>query len=356
MSTYVIAEAGVNHNGSIDLARDLIDVAAEAGADAVKFQTFRADTLVTPSAPKAAYQRGTTAADESQHAMLRALELSEAEHRALVEHCSSRNIQFLSTPFDVESLQMLVERFEMPRIKVPSGEITNGPLLLAAARSGQPLILSTGMSTLGEVEKALSVLAYGYTDHDTPPGHEAFSAAYAAENGQDALREKVTMLHCTSEYPTPPENVHLRSMDTLRSAFGLPVGYSDHTLGINVAIAAVARGAVLVEKHFTMDRSLPGPDHRASLEPGELTAMIRAIREVEAALGTSLKAATVGELNTRRVARKSLTAASRIGEGELFTAENITARRPGTGVSPMEYWRYVGEQARRAYEPGDLLS
>lgn len=355
MSTYVIAEAGVNHNGSLDIARNLIDVAAEAGADAVKFQTFRADTLVTRSAPKAAYQRVTTDERESQHAMLRALELSDDDHQALVDHCTQGRVQFLSTPFDPESLQMLVERFEMPRIKVPSGEITNGPLLLAAARTGRPVILSTGMSTLGEVEQALSVLAFGYTDHDAPPGSEAFGAAYASEDGQVALRDRVTLLHCTSEYPTPPEDVHLRGMNTLHRAFGLPVGYSDHTRGIAVPIAAVARGAVLIEKHFTLDRSLTGPDHRASLEPDELTAMVRAIREVEAALGRSVKAPTVKELDTRTVARKSLTAATAIREGEPFSVENVTARRPGTGVSAMEYWATLGDFATRTYEQDELL-
>jgi N-acetylneuraminate synthase len=355
-STYVIAEAGVNHNGSLDIARDLIDVAAEAGADAIKFQTFRADTLVTRSASKAAYQRVTTDAHESQHAMLEALELSEDDHQALVEHCTVRGVQFLSTPFDPESLRMLIERFEMHRIKVPSGEITNGPLLLAAARTGRPVILSTGMSTLGEVEQALGVLAFGYTERGDPPGVENFEGAYASADGQSALRDRVTVLHCTSEYPAPPEAVHLRAMDTLRAAFGLSVGYSDHTRGIAVSIAAVARGAVLVEKHFTLDRSLPGPDHRASLEPDELTAMVRAIRDVEAALGQSVKAPTAAELDTRAVARKSLMAAAAIREGEPFSVENVAARRPGTGVSPMEYWRYMGERAPHAYEPGDLLS
>jgi N-acetylneuraminate synthase len=353
--TYVIAEAGVNHNGSIDLARDLIDVAAEAGADAVKFQTFRADTLVTRWAPKAAYQRVTTAAQESQHAMLKALELSDDHHQALVEHCAGRGVQFLSTPFDLESLRLLIERFGMQRIKVPSGEITNGPLLLAAARTGRPVILSTGMSTLGEVEESLSVVAFGYTNLDAPPTVEGFRFAYESEDGQRVLRDRVTLLHCTSEYPTEPEDVHLRAMDTLRSAFGLPVGYSDHTRGLVVPIAAVARGAVLVEKHFTLDRTLPGPDHRASLEPEELAEMVRAIREVEAALGRSIKAPTSGELETRLAARKSLTAAKSIRAGEQFSEENVIARRPGTGVSPMHFWSYVGQRAPRQYDPGELL-
>jgi len=355
VSTYVIAEAGVNHNGSLEMARDLIDAAADAGVDAVKFQTFRVDALVTRSAPKAAYQRANTNAEESQHAMLKDLELSWDDHLELVEHCKCRDIQFLSTAFDTESLQMLTEKIGMPRIKIPSGEVTNGPLLLAAARTGRPVILSTGMCTLGEVEQALCVLAYGYTESEVEPSLEAFGAAYASAVGQDALRDLVTVLHCTSEYPTPPADVHLRAMDTLHAAFGLYVGYSDHTQGIVVPIAAVARGAVLVEKHFTLDRALPGPDHRASIEPTELTEMVQAIREVEAALGRSVKAPTTGELETQMVARKSLATAMGIQEGELFSEANLTALRPGVGVSPMEYWRYLGSSASRSYEPGEVL-
>ena len=355
MSTYVIAEAGVNHNGSLEMARELIDVAAEAGADAVKFQTFRADTLVTTAAPKAAYQRETTDSTESQYAMLKALELDEAAHRSLIEHCKRRGIQFLSTPFDCESLSLLVEKFGLPRIKMPSGEITNGPLLLAAAQTGLPVILSTGMSTLGEVEQALGVLAFGYAKRKALPSLEGFAEAYASEAGQDLLRDRVTLLHCTSEYPTPPEDVNLRAMETLSAAFGLPVGYSDHTEGIVVPIAAVARGAVLIEKHFTLNRTLPGPDHRASLEPKELAEMMRAIREVEASLGRSIKAPTPGEIETRAVARKSLVAVVRIAEGEQFCMENVAARRPGTGISPMKQWSYMGKEAARRYESGEAL-
>ena len=354
--TYIIAEAGVNHNGSLDLGRDLIDAAAGAGADAVKFQTFRADALVTKTAPKATYQRETTDAAESQYAMLKALELSESDHKALVAHCRERGIQFLSTPFDTESLTLLVDGFDIPYIKVPSGEITNGPLVLAAARTGRSVILSTGMSTLGEVEQALGVLAFGYTaDHDALPGFQAFADAYASDDGQGALRTHVTVLHCTTAYPTSPTEVNLRAMDTIRAAFGVAVGYSDHTVGIAVPIAAVARGATLIEKHFTMDRSLPGPDHRASLEPSELAEMIRAIREVEAALGRAIKAPTAAELENRSVGRKSLTAAVSIAEGEPFTAQNVTAQRPGTGISPMHYWEHIGVNAGRPYETGESL-
>ena len=356
LPTYIIAEAGVNHNGSLDLARELIDVAAEAGADAVKFQTFRADALVTETAPKAAYQRETTDAAESQYAMLKALELSEADHDALVAHCREREIQFLSTPFDEASLDFLVERFGMPRIKVPSGEITNGPLMLRAARTGRPIILSTGMSTLGEIEQALGVLAFGYTAApEATPGRVAFARAYASDGGQAVLRERVTVLHCTTAYPTPFSDVNLRAMDTIRSAFGGPVGYSDHTVGLAVPIAAVARGAALVEKHFTLDRSMPGPDHRASLEPGELAAMVQGIREVEVALGRTVKAPTPEELDNLAVVRKSLVAGAPVSEGEVFGEDTLAVRRPGTGLSPMRYWDVLGTAAARPFARGEEI-
>ena len=354
-STYVIAEAGVNHNGSLDLARELIDAAADAGADAVKFQTFRADALVSEAAPKAAYQLATTGAEESQYAMLKALELSKSDHHALVEHCAQRSIQFLSTPFDAESLDLLVDRFDIPRIKISSGEITNGPLILRVAQTGRPAILSTGMSTLGEIEEALGVLAFGYTTPDAEPSRSAFAAAYGSDRGQATLRERVTVLHCTTEYPAPFDEVNLRAMDTLRAAFGVAVGYSDHTEGIAVPIAAAARGATLIEKHFTMDRTLPGPDHRASLEPDELAEMVRAIRTVEAALGRGVKTPAPSERANRVVARKSLVAGVSIDEGAPFSGENLVVRRPGDGVSPMEYWSYLRQMAERAYDSGERL-
>lgn len=356
MSTFIIAEVGVNHNGSPDLACDLIDVAAEAGADAVKFQTFRAEALVTRSAPKALYQRVSTDPEATQYSMLKELEFDEDDHRRLKEHCELRRVEFLSTPFDLGSLNLLVERLGVRRIKLGSGEITNGPLLLASARTGRPVILSTGMSTLGEVEQALAVLAFGYTNAASQPNAEAFASAYGSEVGRAALRNNVTLLHCTSQYPTPVDDVHLRVMDTLRTAFGLRVGYSDHTLGVVVPIAAVARGAAVVEKHVTMDRTLPGPDHAASLEPDELRALVRAVREVESALGQSLKAPTPGELDTRAASRRSLRAGSGIRQGEHFTEENVVARRPASGVSPMQYWHYMGKQATRRYSTDEPLS
>jgi len=353
--TYVIAEAGVNHNGSLDRAKKLVEVAAEAGADAVKFQTFRADALTVETAEKAAYQQNTTDEEQSQREMLHELELPPSFHETLLEDCTERDIQFLSSPFDPSSVDLLVDRFDVPRIKIPSGEITNAPLLLHIARTGRPAILSTGMSTLGEIENALGVLAFGYTGASKAPGRERFRAAYASDRGQERLQSHVALLHCTSEYPTPVEEVNLRAMDTLKSAFGLPVGLSDHTRGTAVPVAAVARGATVVEKHFTLDRTLPGPDHRASLEPDELAAMVEGIRKTERALGSTEKRPTPSETKNRPVARKSLVAAEPIAAGEPFTEANLTAKRPGTGLSPTRYWDYLGRPASRDYDMDELI-
>ncbi len=350
---YVIAEAGVNHNGSLDRALQLVDAAAEAGADAVKFQTFKADKLVSRAAPKAGYQIANTGSDESQHEMIRKLELDEAAHLRLMQHCRGRGIEFLSTPFDLESLAMLASRFDLSRIKLGSGEITNAPLLLAAARTGKPVILSTGMSDLGEVEDALAVLAFGYACGDAAPSLAAFEAAYCSEEGRSALSDKVTLLHCTTEYPAPLAEVNLLAMETLRQAFRLPVGYSDHTAGIVIAIAAAALGATVIEKHFTLDRKLPGPDHLASLEPDELQQMVRSIRDVEAALGSPVKQPAPSELGNRAVARKSLVVSRPVGKGERFGADNLTVKRPGGGISPMRYWEWLGRPAERDYQTDD---
>lgn len=354
--TYIIAEAGVNHNGSLKMAMELVEAAADAGADAVKFQTFRADKLVSRNAPKAGYQTRTTDAAESQFDMIRRLELDEEAHRALIKHCATQGIQFLSTPFDCDSLEMLAHTFDLPRLKLPSGEITNAPLILRAARTGKPVILSTGMSTLGEVEAALGVLAFGYAARiDEAPSPAAFREAYGSAAGQEALERNVVLLHCTTEYPAPFTEVNLRAMDTLQDAFGLPVGFSDHTTGIAVPIAAAARGAVMIEKHFTLDRNLPGPDHKASLEPSELTGMVKAIRQVELALGSRLKAPTMSESKNMSVARKSLVAAKPIRTGELFTGKNVTVKRPGNGMSPFLFWDLLGRRAARDYEPDEVI-
>ncbi|WP_272501932.1 N-acetylneuraminate synthase [Salinibacter ruber] len=355
MSTYVIAEVGVNHNGSMDLARDLIEVAAEAGVDAIKFQTFRSEELVTGDAPKADYQTETTDAEESQAEMLRRLELSPEQHHTIAGYCAENDLQFLSTPFDVQSARFLVDEFDVPRVKIGSGELTNGPLLLNIARLGRPVILSTGMGTLGEVEQALSVLAYGYVADGDRPTFEDLERAFASTEGQNALDRNVTVLHCVTEYPAPVEATNLRAMDTLREAFDLPVGLSDHTEGIAVPIAAVARGATLIEKHFTLDRSLPGPDHEASLEPDELRDMVQGIRDAEGALGTARKAPTDSEWKNRPVARKSLVATQPIQEGEDFTLDNLGVKRPGDGLSPMRYWERLDTTASRSYTPGEQI-
>ena len=356
IATFIIAEAGVNHNGDMNLARKLIDVAADAGADAVKFQTFRAEQVVSRHAPKAEYQTRTTDQAESQLDMIRKLELTEEDHEALIAHARSRNIVFLSAPFDVTSLHMLTDRLGLQTIKIPSGEITNAPFLLAIARAAPRVILSTGMSTLAEVEVALGVLAFGFTAQATAvPKRGDFEQAFASETGQQALRDRVTVLHCTTEYPAPFDEVNLRVMGTMATAFGLPVGYSDHTTGIHVAIAAVALGAQVIEKHFTVDRNMPGPDHKASLEPDELQALVQQIREIEQVLGDGVKRPTASEWKNRDVARRSLVAAKVIKTGDVLTEENLTCKRPGMGSSPFAYWDILGKFAAENYDLDDQI-
>lgn len=353
-SIFIIAEAGVNHNGSLETALQLVDVAVAAGADAVKFQTFKAEQLVTQAAAKADYQKQTTGASENQLDMLRKLELKYEFHFQLRDYCFQQGILFLSTAFDFDSLAFLVDDVDIERLKIPSGEITNGPFLLAHAQTGKDIILSTGMATLGEVESALAVLAFGYLGWKKP-GLARFQEAYVSAAGQTYLTEKVTLLHCTSEYPTPMAQVNLRAMDTLQQAFGLKVGYSDHTEGLTVPIAAAARGATVIEKHFTLDRRLPGPDHAVSLEPSELKQMVDAVRALELALGKAAKMPQAVELQNRLVARKSLLAAQDIGAGEQFSVENLALKRPGNGISPMEYWDLLGKCSPRNYCTDELI-
>lgn len=352
--TRIIAEAGVNHNGSLELALGLVDVAADAGADIVKFQTFNADKLATAKAAKAEYQIVNTNESGSQLDMLRALELSPADHRIIAERAHSRGIGFMSTAFDAESLAMLTA-FEMPAIKIPSGDLTSVDLLLRSARTGKPLIISTGMATLGEIEQALGIVAFGLLTNRMPKSGKDIGEAYGSDAGRNALREKITLLHCVTEYPAPPQTINLRAMITMAAAFGVPVGYSDHTTGIEVALAAVALGAVVVEKHFTLDRSLPGPDHSASLEPHELKQMVVSIRKVESALGSSVKAPGAEEMRNRAVARRSLVAARAICKGDIVTADMLVEKRPGTGLAPIEALNLVGRLASRDYLPDDLI-
>jgi N-acetylneuraminate synthase len=344
---FIIAEAGVNHNGSLDLAKRLVDGAAEAGADAVKFQTFKAEKLVGKNASKAEYQMKTTDAAETQFEMIKKLELSEAAHHALFEHCARRGIEFLSAPFDMDSLRFLTT-LGVSRLKIPSGEITNAPLLLAAAKARLSIILSTGMSTLGDVETALGVLAFGYIN-GTNPSLKEFEAAYYSKEGMGALRKNVTLLQCTTEYPAPYDEVNLRAMKTLKNAFGLSAGLSDHTPGIVVPIAAAALGAAIIEKHFTLDKNMPGPDHKASLDVGELKTMVTAVRQVETALGSKVKIPAASEIKNMKIARKSIVAACDITKGEVFTEKNLTLKRPGDGISPVYYWEWLGRRAERNY-------
>ena len=330
--TLIIAEAGVNHNGDMELAKRLIDVAADAGADLVKFQTFNAERLATQRAPKANYQNQTTAQSESQFAMLKQLELSKEMHQALIAHCQQRNIGFFSSGFDIQSLDNLAS-LGAERFKIPSGEITNLPYLRHAGGLGKPVILSTGMATLGEIEAALEVL-----------------------EAADTLRTQITVLHCNTEYPTPMEDVNLRAMCSIRDAFGVAIGYSDHTAGIEVPIAAVSLGATVIEKHLTLDRNLPGPDHKASLEPDQFTAMVRAIRNIEQAMGDGIKCPSSSEAKNKPIARKSLVAAQPIYAGERFTAENVTVKRPGAGISPMRWDEVIGRVAARNFAVDELIS
>lgn len=326
---FVIAEAGVNHNGDLKLARDLIDLAVDAGADAVKFQTFRADLLATPEAPKAEYQLQTTGSAESQLEMLRGLELSSDAHRELQSYCHERGIIFLSTPFDEESVDFL-DSLGVPAFKISSGDLTNSPLLEYIAGKGKPVILSTGMSEISELIEAVSVLNL-------------------------AGCENPILLHCVSNYPADPAEVNLRAMQTMRAAFDLPVGFSDHTEGIDVSLAAVALGACVIEKHFTLDRTLPGPDHRASLERAELRQLIQSIRRIESALGNGRKVPTASEVETARVARRSLFASVDIPAGATLKREMVMMRRPGTGLSPAILNTLIGQYAVRDIAAGTVL-
>ena len=333
VSTLIIAEAGVNHNGDVERACALVRAAAEAGADLVKFQTFTAGKVVTASAPKAIYQQVATGADENQLAMISKLELSRADHDRLHRECEAAAIGFFSTGFDEDAIDMLIEDYGMDRIKIPSGEITNLPFLRHVASKGLPVLLSTGMATLGEVEAALLVLEAG-----------------------GVSREQTTVLHCNTEYPTPPEDVNLKAMEVMGAAFGVAVGYSDHTLGVEVPVAAVALGATVIEKHFTLDRQLPGPDHLASLEPADLAQMVRSIRNVEAALaGDGRKRPSSSEWKNRPIARRSLVAARAIQAGDVFSPGDLTAKRPGTGLSPMLWDEVVGRTAPRDFAPDELI-
>ncbi|HEC1580971.1 TPA: N-acetylneuraminate synthase [Campylobacter upsaliensis] len=326
----IIAEAGVNHNGDINLAKKLIEQAAKAGADVVKFQTFKANSCVSVSAKKAKYQLETTAKEESQLEMIQKLELSYESHFELMKHCKKHGIAFLSTPFDLESVEFL-RGLDLPYFKIPSGEITNLPYLKAVAKCKKRVLLSTGMANLGEIEAALTILR---------------------KNGT----RNITLLHCNTEYPTPFEDVNLNALKTLKEAFKLEVGYSDHTEGIVASLGAVALGAVVIEKHFTLDKTMEGPDHRASLEFEELRALCKGIRELEKALGSGIKKASKSEAKNKIIARKSLVAKREIQKGEKFSIENLTTKRPGSGISAMRYEEYLGKRALKIYKKDELIN
>jgi N,N'-diacetyllegionaminate synthase len=331
MKTLIIAEVGVNHNGDLALARKLISAAKVAGADIVKFQTFKAHNLLTKSAHKAEYQKSTTSAVESQYDMIRKLELSRADHEILIDECQRQGIKFLSTAFDTQSFDMLVS-LGLDHIKIPSGELTNLPLLRYMTSLSLPVMLSTGMATLGEIEAAIDAIV----EAGTP-------------------RNLITILHCTTEYPAPMVDINLRAIVSMKATFSLEVGYSDHTYGIEIPIAAVALGARVIEKHLTLDRKLPGPDHQASLEPREFKAMVDAIRNIEVALGDGVKRPSASELKNKLIARKSLVAIKNIRAGDCFTADNVGAKRPGIGITPMRWDEVIGRCAPRDFAIDELI-
>lgn len=331
MRTLIIAEAGVNHNGQIELAKRLIAEAALAGADLVKFQSFITSKSISLKAPKAEYQKATTAERESQYEMVKKLELTRADHEILIEECRRHKIGFFSTAFDEESFDMLRE-LGIEQVKIPSGELTNLPLIRYMTQFGMPVILSTGMANLGEIEATIEAIEKAGTP-----------------------RSRITVLHCNTEYPTPMGDVNLRAMVNMKRALGVEVGYSDHTHGIEIPIAAVALGARIIEKHFTLDRNLPGPDHKASLEPHQLKAMIEGIRNIEVALGDGIKRPSTSEFKNKPIARKSIVAAKEIKAGDLLTEDNLAVKRPGTGISPMQWDLVIGRTAKRNFGIDELI-
>ena len=327
---YIIAEAGVNHNGSLENAKKLVLAAKNAGVDAVKFQTFNTDNLVTKNAVKADYQVNNTGNNDSQYEMLKKLELSQQDYRELKQLCDELDIEFMSTPFDIESIDLL-EQLNVNRFKLPSGEITNYPYLVRLAKTHKPVIMSSGMATVEDIESAVEVLT---------------------KNGLEDL----SLLHCTTEYPAPFEEVNLKAMEYLKNKFGLKIGYSDHTKGVEVPIAAVAMGAEIIEKHFTLDKNMEGPDHKASLEPDELLIMVKAIRNIELAIGDGVKRPSKSEVKNKAIARKSIVAQKRILKGETFTENNLTTKRPGTGISPMLWNEVIGQVAKKTFEVDELIT
>lgn len=355
MGTYIIAEAGVNHNGDINLAKKLIDIAKQSNVNAVKFQTYKTELIVSKYASKAKYQVENTGNNESQSEMLKKLELSFHQFYDLKKYCESCEIEFLSTPFDNESADFLIDELGMETVKIPSGEITNGPFLLHLAKKRKKYIISTGMSNIGEIEEMLGVMAFGLLNTQVQPSRTAFKSAYYSPEGQALLKEHVMLLHCTTEYPAPVNEINLLAINSLKMAFDLGVGYSDHTNGISIPIAAAALGAKVIEKHITYDKNAEGPDHKASLSPEELNLMVKGIREVELALGNSKKIPSPSEIKNIQVARKSIVAKKAIKSGEHYSEENLIIKRPGTGISPMKYWDLLGKEAEVDYSQDEEI-
>lgn len=353
--TLVIGEAGVNHNGCEDIAMQLASLAKTANVDIVKYQIFNSEQLVTNDAPKAEYQSVHTGRLESQRDMLRKLELSLDSHKRVAIHCKDIGLQYLATAFDLASLTFLAEEIDVPFFKISSGDLTNAPFLLAHAKYKRKLIISTGMSTLGEIEDALGVVAFGLLDVQDVPSIAGFKKAYQSEEGQIALKQFVTLLHCTTEYPTAVDEINMKAMQTMKQAFQLDVGFSDHSVGTTASVIAVALGAKVVEKHFTLDKAMDGPDHKASMSPEELLTFVSSIRDAESCLGVAIKKPSKSEIANIPVARRSLVATSDIAAGELFTEANIGVKRPGTGVTPFQYWEVLNSVSSRRYTEGEPL-
>ncbi|MFJ8064182.1 N-acetylneuraminate synthase [Psychrobacillus sp. NPDC096426] len=354
-STYIIAEAGVNHNGSFEMAKKLVDVAKEAGADAVKFQTFRAENLVTKEAQQANYQIENLGEVTSQYEMLKKLELSFKEFKSLKNYCDEIGIEFLSTPFDYDSVDFLVDDLQMQTVKIPSGELTNSPFIHYIATKQKKMIISTGMATMEEIHEALSFIAYGLARPLADVSVDTVYTFYKTNEAKEILRKYVTVLHCTTEYPAPFKTINLKAINQLEKELELPIGFSDHSQGIVASIAATGMGATVIEKHFTLDRELPGPDHVASLEPSELKMMIKCIRQIESALGTGVKEPTTTEMKNRVAARKSIVASVEIKQGETLDISNMGIKRPGNGISPSRYWSLLGKEATKFYQEDELI-
>lgn len=355
IKTYVIAEAGVNHNGSLELAKKLVRVAKETGADAVKFQTFKAENLVTKQAQQAEYQVQNLGEATSQYNMLKKLELSYQEFVELHAYCHEQNIAFLSTPFDFESVDFLLDELAMGTVKIPSGELTNAPFIHYIATKQKPIILSTGMATVEEIHEALAFIAYGLARPKEPVIVERVHAFYKTEEAEEVLQKYVTILHCTTQYPAPIHSINLNAMKAMREIFKVHIGFSDHSEGIAIPIGAAAIGATVIEKHFTLDKEMEGPDHIASLNPEELKEMVQGIRAIEIALGDGIKKPTTIELQNRQPARKSLVAKKEIHIGDVFSSSNLTVKRPGDGIAPSNYWEYIGQVATKSYKEDEMI-